>query len=85
MASCSTGEGLYPVHVAAGDAQGGMVAADGLFVGAFEQAIDHAVGVVVQLQLPDTELIGPRVAGVVGDLGDRLGGQLQVLVEVHES
>jgi hypothetical protein len=40
---------------------------------------------VVQLDLAHAELIGPGVAGVIGDLRDGLGRQLQILVKVHES
>ena len=61
-----------------------MVAADGFLVGAVEQAVDLAFGAVVELKLLDAELVGPGVSGVVGDLGDRLWRQLQVLMEVHE-
>jgi hypothetical protein len=58
-----------------------VVLADGVLVRAFEQAVDLAVGVVEELELADAELVGLLVADVVGDLGDRLRGQLQVLVE----
>jgi hypothetical protein len=65
-----SGEAVYLVDVAAGGAEGGVVAADGFFVGTFEQAAGRAFGVVVELELPDAELAGPRAAGVVGDQGD---------------
>jgi hypothetical protein len=38
------------------------------------------IWLALRLALRGTEL----VAGVAGDLGDRLGGQLQVVMEVHE-
>jgi len=40
---------------------------------------------VVQLDLPHAELVGRLVAGVLGNLRDRLGGQLEVGMEVHEA
>ena len=52
-----------------------MVVADGLFVPPVEQAVNLAGVVVKQLELAHTELVGLGVAGVVGDLRDRLGGQ----------
>jgi len=72
------------VHVAAGNAEGGVVLADGVLVRPFQQAVHLAFGVVVQLDLADAELVDPAVAGVGGDLRDGLGGQLEVLVKVHE-
>ena len=85
LGQAGSGEGVDLVDVAAGDAEGGVVAADGFFVGAVEQAVNLAFGVVVELELADAELVGASVAGVVGDLVDRVGGQLQIRVEVHET
>src|SRR5262252_3028942 len=80
-----SGKAVHLVDVAARHAQGGVVLADGLFVRPVQQAIHLAPRVVVELDLAHTELVGPGVAGVVGDLRDGLGGQLQILVKVHES
>ena len=46
----------------------GVVLADRVLVRAVEQAVHLAVGVVVQLDLADAELVRPLVASVVGDL-----------------
>src|SRR5262245_35964180 len=80
-----SGQAVHPMDVAARHSQRGVVLADGLFVGAVKQAVHRASGVVVQLDLAHAELIGPGVTRVLGDLGDGLGGQFQVLVKVHES
>jgi hypothetical protein len=85
LAAARSGKAVHPVDVAARHIQRGVVLADGLFVRPVEQAVHLAPGVVVQLDLAHAELIGPAVAGVIGDLRDGLGGQLQILVEVHES
>jgi len=73
-----SGQAVHLVHVAAGYPQCRMVLADGFLVRPFEQAIHRAFGVVVELDLADPEPVGPRVAGVVGDLRDGLRWQLQV-------
>src|SRR5215470_2564627 len=79
-----SGDAVHPVDGPAVDAERGVVLADRVFVGPVEQAVHLAVGVVVQLDLPDAELVRPLVAGVVGDLRDRLWRQLEVCVEIHE-
>jgi len=61
-----------------------MVVADGLLVRAFQEAVDLAVGVVVELDLPHAELVGGAVPRPLGDLEDGFGGQLEVVVVVHE-
>jgi hypothetical protein len=61
-----------------------VVLADGVLVRPFGQAVHLAAGVVVQLDLANAELVGPGLAGILGDLCDDPGGQLQVLVKVHE-
>src|SRR5258708_10906815 len=58
--------------------------ADRLLVGALQEAVDLAVGVVVELNLPHTELIGSAVPRSLGYLIDGFLRQLQVLVEIHE-
>jgi hypothetical protein len=58
----------------------GVVAADGVLVRPFQQAVHLPVGVVVQLDLADAELVGLAITRIGGDLLDRLGRQLQVLV-----
>jgi hypothetical protein len=73
------------VDVAARHSQRGVVLADGLLVRAVKQAVHLAPSVVVELDLAHAELIGPGVTRVLGDLRDGLGGQLQILVKVHES
>ncbi len=61
-----------------------MVVADGLLVRALEEAVDLAVGVVVELDLPHAELVGGAVPRPLGYLLDGFGGQLEVVVVVHE-
>src|SRR5579872_6053867 len=63
-----SGEAVDLVHVRAGDAERGVVLADGVLVGPVQQAVHLAVGVVVQLDLAHAELISGAVAGVLGDL-----------------
>ena len=72
------------VHLAAGDADRLVVLADRVLVRALQQAVDLPVGVVLQLDLPDAELVGRAVPRALGDLLDGVGGQLQILVEIHE-
>jgi AcrR family transcriptional regulator len=79
-----SGKAVHPMDVAAGHPQRGVVLADGLLVRPVEEAVHLAPGVVVQLDLAHAELIGRAVAGVIGDLRDGLGGQLQILVKIHE-
>jgi hypothetical protein len=64
------------MHVVARDAEGGVVAADGFFVGAFEQALDLAFGVVVKLGPRRHSLIRGGSAGRVEQNADRQRGQL---------
>src|ERR1700722_11910301 len=77
-------QAVHLVHITARDVQRRVVPADGLFVRAFEQAVDLAVGVVEKLDLPHAELIADAVPGALCDLLDRFGGQFQVIVVVHE-
>jgi hypothetical protein len=58
-----------------------VVVADSRLVRPVGQAVHLALGVVVELDLADAELIGPAAAGVLGDLRDGPGGQ-QVTTEV---
>src|SRR5690242_10962079 len=78
-----SGEAVHLVHVTAGNPERGVMLADRVLVRPVQQAVHVAVGVVVELDLAHAELVGLRVAGVLGDLLDRLRGQLQVLVKVH--
>jgi hypothetical protein len=78
LAAARSGKAVHPVDVAARHTQRGVMLVDGLFVRPVEQAVHLAPGVVVQLDLAHAELIGPAVAGVIGDLRDGLGGQLQI-------
>jgi hypothetical protein len=65
-------EGVDLMDVTAGNTEGCVVGPDGLLVGCFEQAIDLALSVVVQLDLTDAELVRPGVTGVIGNLRDCL-------------
>ena len=76
-----SGEAVHLVDVAAGDSQRGVVLADCFLVWAFKQAIHFPFGIVVQLDLAYAEPVGLRVAGVLSDLRDGLGGQLQIPVK----
>jgi hypothetical protein len=62
-----------------------VMPAYGLRVRGFEEAINLSIRVVEQLHLTDTELVVLFVLGVLRDLGQRFGGQLEVVVKVHES
>jgi hypothetical protein len=73
------------VHIATGQPERGVVLPDGLLVRPFEQAVNLAVGVVVQLDLMHAEIVGPLMAGIVGDLRDGLGGQLQIAARITPS
>src|SRR6267154_6795443 len=79
-----SGDAVHPVDGPAVHAERGVVLADRVLVRPVEQAVHLAVGVVVQLDLADAELVRPLVAGVVGDLRDGLGRQLEVGMEIHE-
>src|SRR6266700_7348909 len=86
-ASCGSGpsgDAVHPVDGPAVQAERGVVLADRVLVRPVEQAVHLAVGVVVQLDLADAELVRTLVAGVVGDLRDGLGRQLEIGVIVHE-
>ena len=57
------------MDVAAGHAECGVVGEDGLFVWPVQEAVDLAVGVVVQLDLAYAELVrkhGPERADLIG-------------------
>jgi hypothetical protein len=77
-------EAVHAVHVAAGNVKGIMVLADRLLIRAFQEAIDLAVGVVVELNLPHAELVGGAVPRSLGYLVDGILRQLEILVEIHE-
>src|SRR3984885_5924549 len=77
-------EAVHAMHVAAGNIEGLMMVADGLLVRSFQEAIDLAVGVVVELNLPHAELVGGAVPRSLGYLVDGILRQLQILMEVHE-
>src|SRR5205823_11692249 len=86
-ASCGSvrsGDAVHPVDGPAAQPERGVVLADRVLVRPVEQAVHLAVGVVVQLDLADAELVRPLVAAVVGDLRDGFGRQLEVGVEIHE-
>jgi hypothetical protein len=74
----------YLVYVAAGDPERFMMVANGLGVGSLEEAVDVAIGIVIQLNLTYAELVSFSVPGVRRDLVDSLCRELQVVVEVHE-
>src|ERR1700760_4182795 len=76
---------VHPVHVAACDPERLVVLAHALLVRRVQQAVDLAVGVVVQLSLVDSELVGGAFPRFLGDLRDGFVRQLQVVVEVHEA
>lgn len=72
------------VHLAAIDSQGGVVVANSLGVGGLEQAVDLAVAVVEQLGLSYAELVALLGLGLLRDLRDRIRGQVELIVEIHE-
>src|SRR6266568_6446323 len=79
-----SGDAVHPVDGPAVHSDSGVVLADRVLVRPVEQAVHLAVGVVVQLDLAHAELVRPLVAGVVGDLRDGFGRQLEIGVEIHE-
>jgi hypothetical protein len=72
------------VNFSAVDAQGSVVIALGLRVGCVQEAVHGAVGVVVELNLPNPELVGSAHMGTRSDVVDRFLGQRQLRVKVHE-
>src|SRR5437763_5968727 len=78
-----SGHAVHPVDGPAVHPQRGVVPADRVLVRPVEQAVHLAVGVVVQLDLADAELVRPLVAAVVGDLRDGFGRQLEISVEIQ--
>ena len=73
------------MHVAARNVQRCMMPANSLLVRAVQQAVDLAVAVVEQLNLPHSELINSAVPGPLGYVFDGLRRKLQVIVVIHES
>src|ERR1700749_511656 len=69
----ASGDSVHPVDGPAVHAERGVVLADRVLVGPVEEAVHLALRVVVQLNLPDAELVRALVAGVVGNLRDGLG------------
>jgi hypothetical protein len=53
-------------------------------MGCVQEAVHGAVGVVVELNLPNPELVGSARMGTCSDVVDRFLGQLQLRVKVHE-
>lgn len=72
------------MHIPARDAEGGVVAADGIGVGRLEQAVHVTGGVMEQLDLTDAELVNFTVFSFLRDLLNCFFGQLEVIVKVHE-
>lgn len=68
------------VHVAAGDVQRRVMPANCLLARAVQKAVDLAVAIVIQLNLPHTELVGSAVPRSPGYLLD--GGRRQCRAEV---
>jgi len=72
------------VDLAARDTDRLVVPADGVLVRALQEAINLAVRVVVELDLPDAELVGGARPCPLRDLVDVFRRKLQVIVEIHE-
>ncbi|MGA2295808.1 MAG: hypothetical protein WA786_01465 [Acidimicrobiales bacterium] len=72
------------VHIATGNTESGVMAANGVGVGRFKQAVHMTTGIVEQFDLTDAELVVLAVLGFLGDLLDCLIGQLEIIVEIHE-
>src|SRR5258708_992603 len=79
-----SGQAVYLVHLAAWHAQCLVMVADRLLVRSFQEAVDLAVGVVVQVKLPYAELVSSTSPGAFGYLPDSLRRELQVVMEIHE-
>src|SRR5258708_11257693 len=77
-------QAVHPVHVPARNGKRRVMLADRLLIGALHEAIDLAVGVLVQLNLPHTELIGSAVPRSLPYLIDAFLRQLQVPVQLPE-
>src|ERR1039458_2168978 len=61
-----------------------MMLADRVLVRTLQEAVDLAVGVMVKLDLPYTEVVGGALARSLRYLVDRFLRQLQVVVKIHE-
>jgi hypothetical protein len=72
------------MNCSAVDAQSSMVIADGRSIRCIQKAVDVAFRVVVEVDLPDPELVGGPHPSRVRDAVDRLLRQLQSRVVVHE-
>jgi hypothetical protein len=72
------------VRVTAGDAERRVMVADRLLARALQEAVNLAVGVVIELDLPHAELVGSPVPRSLGYLVDGFLRQLQILVKIHE-
>src|SRR5215469_1828662 len=59
--------------------------ANRLLVWTLQKAVDLAIGVVVQLDLPHAELVGSALACPLGYLLDGIRRKHQIIVEIHES
>jgi hypothetical protein len=70
-------QAVYPVHVAAGDAQRLVMLADCVLIRAFQEAINLAVRVVVELNLAHTKLVGRAFARSLGYLVDGFLGSFR--------
>jgi hypothetical protein len=73
------------VHFAARHAESLVMFADRVLVRTFEQAVDLAVGIVVQLDLPHAELVGRAFPCSLRDLLNSFSRKFEVIVEIHES
>lgn len=73
------------MYFAAGNVQRCVMPADRIFVRCLQEAVDLAVRVVIQLDLPYAELIANAVPCSLGYLLDGLRRELQVVVVIHES
>jgi hypothetical protein len=72
------------MYFAAGNVQRRVMPADRIFVWCLQEAVDPAVGVVIQLNLPYAELIANAVPRSLGYLLNGLRWKLQVAVVIHE-
>jgi hypothetical protein len=73
------------MDVAAWNAKGGVVMSDGVCVRRVKEAVDLAVGVLEQFDLAHTKLVGLLCLGISGDLINRLGWKLQIVMKIHVS
>src|SRR6516165_11203104 len=77
-------QAVHLMYFTAGNVQRRVMPSDRVFVRRLQEAVDLAVGVVIQLNLPHAELIANAIPRSLGYLLDGPRRELQVVVVIHE-